>query len=60
MKIISTHKNTMVEYNGIWLKLEDQLAMVETAPDSPWKEMDIAEILSRIAACDAKISALAA
>ena len=46
--------------NEIIMTLEDELARAETAPDSPWKAMDIAEILEKIAKRDAKTASLAA
>ncbi len=42
------------------LTLEDELAREMTAPESPWKAMDIAEILAKIVERDAKIASQAA
>jgi len=44
-----------IEMCGEQLGLEDQLAMAESSPESPYKAMDIAEILGKIAERDARI-----
>lgn len=57
-KIAEIINATLIEIDGNWLGLEDQLCMAESSPDSPWKAMDIAEILEKIARRDAKIKAV--
>lgn len=52
--------DTLIECEGNWLGLEDQLCMAQASPDSPWKAMDVAEILEKIAQRDAKIAAVIA
>ena len=52
--------NELIQYDGQWLTLEDQLAMAEIGPDTPWQAGEIAEIRGKIAARDAKLAALAA
>ena len=52
--------DTLIEIDGNWLGLEDQLCMAQASPDNPWKAMDVAEILEKIAQRDAKIAAVIA
>ena len=57
-EIINIINSTLVECDGEWLTLEDQLCMAKTQPESPWKALDIAEVLDKISERDNKIASL--